>query len=98
MSTITLNVPYPKRHLTTEIKLRGGKFDATTKSWALEDNQENRQLAEIIQRPSTGPTPEERVRNVAATAVELLNALGQRKYRLAESGSRIVIESDTLAA
>jgi len=94
MSYLIIAVPFQKRHLTPEIKSRGGKFDPSAKTWSLKDNQDNRQLADLIQLPLTGPTPEERILNVAKTAVELLNSIKFREYRLIESGNRIVIESD----
>ena len=96
MSNLIVIVPYQRRHLTQEIKLRGGIFDSTTKTWTLADNQDNRVLADLIQKPLAGPTPEERAQNNANLAVALLNALRYRKYRLVESGNRIVLESDPI--
>jgi hypothetical protein len=96
MNTIEVTIPYQKRHLQAQIKERGGKFDPNTKNWVIPDTAENREIAELIKRPVTGPMPEDRITNVANTCVELLNALKHRRYRLVESGNRIVIESDPL--
>jgi len=96
MNTININVPFERRNLRAEIKQRHGKFDPTTKTWALIDTPENRQLADLIQRPIAAPTPEERITNVVTTMVELLNAIKFRHYRLTESGTRIVLESEPM--
>jgi hypothetical protein len=96
MNTIKLTLPYSKRDLRFEIKERGGRFNAETKDWTLEDTNENRELVQLIQRPVTGPTPKERIGNIANTCAELLNALKIRNYRVAEIGDRIVLESDPL--
>ena len=99
MNTIAVAIPYAKRHLRPEIKERGGKFQPEDKTWILPDNPENRQLVDLVQKPITGPTPQERVTNVLNTTVELLNALKiSRKYKLAESGDRIVINSEPSAS
>lgn len=91
MPTIQIAIPFPQRHLRQEIKERGGKFQPKSKIWILQDTPANRQLADWIQKPITGPTPEERVTNVLTTTVDLLNALKtSRKYKLAESGDRIL--------
>ena len=37
-NTLTFRLPYPLRHLTTEIKSRGGRFDAESKTWSFLDN------------------------------------------------------------
>ena len=96
MSNLIVIVPYQRRHLTQEIKLRGGKFATANKTWTLADNEDNRLLADLVQKPLAGPTPEERAHNIANLAVELLDALHHRKYRLVESGNRVVIESDSI--
>jgi hypothetical protein len=99
MNTIEIAIPHLKRHLRPEVKSRGGKFQPEKENWILPDNPENRQLVDLIQKPITGPTPEERVKNVLNTTVELLNALNiARKYKLAESGDRIVITSEPSAS
>jgi hypothetical protein len=97
MNTIEITLPYQKRHLRPEIKERGGKFNTETKNWSIPDTAENRELAQLIQRPVIGPTAEDRVTNVASTCVDLLNGLKHRRYRLVEARDRIVIESDALA-
>ncbi len=51
----------------------------------------------MIGRPIAAPTATERVRNVAAVTVELLNGLKYRNYRIIEAGDRLVIESSALA-
>jgi hypothetical protein len=99
MNTIAVAIPYAKRHLRHEVKSRGGKFQSEKEIWILPDNPENQELAELIQKPITGPTPQERVTNVLTTTVELLNGLKiSRKYKLAESGDRIVITSEPSAS
>jgi hypothetical protein len=97
MKTIEIDIPFQKRYLRAEVKERGGKYNSETKMWYLADTGDNRELIELINRPVTGPTPDDRVANVASTSVELLNALKHRRYRLVEAGDRIVIESDALA-
>jgi hypothetical protein len=96
MNTITLNLPYQKRHLVEEIKKRGGKFNRDVKTWSLPDTVENRALTDVIQRQISGPTPAERIANVAQTCAELLNAIGLRHYRVIEAGDRIVLESESV--
>ena len=95
-NTLTLKLPYPFRHLLPEIKSRGGRFDSATKTWSLPDNAENRLLANqlsVAHQPPPTATPEERVRNVAATAVELLNALKLGHFTLCQTtADRVVIE------
>ena len=94
--TIQLTLPYQKRDLRHEIKQRGGRFNPETKHWTLLDTAENRELAQLIAKPVTGPTTVERITNIANTCTELLNALKTRHYRVAEVGNRIVIESKPL--
>ena len=97
-NSLTIKLPYPMRHLSPEIKSRGGRFDSATKSWSLPDNAENRLLAGqlVAATPPNSVTPEERVRSVAATAVELLNALKLGQFTLcATTIDRVVIEKIT---
>jgi len=92
---LTFRLPYPLRHLTTEIKSRGGRFDSTSKTWSLPDNADNRLLTDqlIVPSPKPNAVPEERVREVATIAVELLNALKLGHFTLCETTSdRVVIE------
>ncbi len=95
-NTLIIKLPYPFRHLLPEIKSRGGRFDSATKTWSLPDNAENRLLANqlsVAQQPPPTASPEERVRNVAATAVELLNALKLGHFTLCQTtADRVVIE------
>ena len=96
MNSIQIHLPYQQRHLNSEVKQRGGKFDSRSKLWSLPDTTENREFAELIRRPVSGPTAQDRVGNVAQTCVALLNALNHRNFRLIEAGDKIVIESDPL--
>jgi len=94
MSIITITLPYAKRHLTTEIKARGGRFHNETKTWSLPSTEENRTLADLIAMAPQGATVEERVFHITETAVALLNSIGHRRYRAVESGDRVVIVSE----
>ena len=96
MKTIELKIPYERRKLQAEIKHRGGAFNSKNKTWTLPDTEDNRALAHLIDLPLTAPTPEERVHNVALVAVDLLNEIKHRKYRLVDSGDTILIESQPL--
>jgi len=95
-NTLTLKLPYPFRHLLGEIKSLGGRFDSATKTWSLPDNAENRLLANQLsaaQPPSPTASPEERIRSVATTSVELLNALKLGHFTLCQAtADRVVIE------
>jgi len=94
--TIEIHVPFAKRHLTNEIKMRGGKFSSEQKTWSLEDTPDNRALQEMIERPVAAPSPTERVKNVVSLSVDLLNALKIRQFKVREIGEQIVIESAPL--
>jgi hypothetical protein len=96
MNTIELNLPFQKRHLRVELKQRGAKFNPQTKAWSLPDTAENQELAQLIERPTTGPTPSERIGNIAMTFAELLTAVGSRRYTVIEAGDRVVLQSDPL--
>ena len=96
MKTVEIAIPYQKRHLQAHVKQLGGTYNPKGKNWIIPDNAETREFTQLIQRPLTGPTAEDRVTNVALTCVELLNAVKHRRYRLVESGDRILIESDPL--
>jgi hypothetical protein len=95
-NTLIVKLPYPLRHLLPEIKSRGGRFDSATKTWALSDTTENRLLANQLsaaQPPPPTASPEERVRNIATTTVELLNALKLGHFILGTTTlDRVVIE------
>jgi hypothetical protein len=95
-NTFIVKLPYPFRHLLPEIKSRGGRFDSATKTWSLLDTAENRLLANRLstaQSPPPTAAPEERVRNVATVAVELLNGLQIGHFTLCETtADRVVIE------
>ncbi len=94
-NTITIKLPYPFRHLLPEIKSRGGRFDSATKTWSLADTPDNRALAGqlAVSQPSLPTAPEERIRNVAVVAVELLNGLQVGHFTLCETtADRVVIE------
>ena len=86
MNTIEINVPFQKRHLTNEIKQRGGKFQSEQKNWILQDTPDNRTLKEMIERRIAAPSQMERVKNVLALSIDLLNSLKHRKYYLSEAG------------
>jgi len=98
MNTIAITVPFAKKHLITEIKNNGGKFNSETKIWNLEDNPDNRTLKEIVERRIAGPSQKERVNNIANLAVDLLNSLKYRQFTITEAGDRIVLESMPLFA
>ena len=91
MNAIEITVPYSKKHLITEIKNNGGKFNSESKTWTLDDNPQNRSLKEMIERRLTGPSQTERLKNVLTLSIDLLNALKHRKYYLIEAGDRIII-------
>jgi|ERR1700677_2963227 len=97
-TTITFKLPYPFRHLLPEIKARGGRFDSMSKTWSLEDTFDNRELARQLATPPPiqTATPDERVRGVAAVALELLNGLQIGHFTLcATTVDRVVIEKIT---
>ena len=98
MNIIEIKVPFEKKHLITEIKNNGGKFDSEKKTWNLEDNSQNRALKELVERRLAGPSQKDRVINIAKLAVDLLNGLKSRQYQVAEVGDRIVLESTPLVA
>jgi len=94
-SKLTFKIPYALRHLQSEVKNRGGRFQADDKTWTLDENEANEELVSRISMPSPSPAapPAERVRNVAETAAELLNALKIGHFKLIEATpSRIVIQ------
>jgi hypothetical protein len=99
-NTLTLKLPYPLRHLLPEIKARGGRFDAASKTWSLPDNPDNRLLADQVAVPPSMPnaSPEERVRNVATVAAELLTGLKLGQFTVCETtANRVVIENIPVA-
>jgi len=94
-NSIIFKLPYPFRHLTGEIKKRGGRFDSTTKTWSLPDNSDNHVLISQIEVPPPKPevTTEDRVRGIATVAVELLNGLKLGHFTLCQAtADRVVIE------
>jgi hypothetical protein len=98
MNNIEITVPYAKRHLIAEIKTNGAKFNSEKKTWVLEDNAQNRALKELVERRVTAPSQADRIQNIAALTVDLLNALKLRQFTLIECGDRIVVESVQLVA
>lgn len=96
-NTLEITVPFAKRHLVTEIKMRGGRFDADKKNWSIEETADNCALKEMVERRvNTAPNSAERVKNVATLCADLLNGLKHRKYHIVEVGDRIVLESTPL--
>jgi len=95
MKTIEVTIEYARRHLQPEVRHRGGTFDPKTKKWNLPETPDNRALAHLIETPVSAPTLEERTRNVALVAVDLLNAIKPKRYRLVECGDRILIEEQS---
>jgi hypothetical protein len=91
---LEIHVPYSMRNMNTEIKLRSGFFDPTTKLWNLPDTEDNRSFAlKFDSKPKAKATTEERIQAVAQTSVELLNALRIGQFQLLEvSPKRIVIQ------
>jgi len=90
-TTITIALPYQQRHLNTELKARGGRFNPKEKIWELPDNPENRDLVETIKPKSLPAQPGERITAVAKTAVDLLNALKVGEYALIEASTEQVL-------